>query len=159
MGDFFRIGMKHLTGATSSSLKKHSFKDRILTNKALFEYHWRHLRLCESQQDFDKQIDHMLFDWDSNHCGIESRACIAIGIVNRSSQEIHFDKLEAKKGSDAKYLQPTILAMPRQQGDDVQAWQPAQTNVLFCTGSPVSPVHSGDVELIVECSAFSARFT
>jgi hypothetical protein len=41
----------------------------------------------------------------------------------------------------------------------VQAWQPAQTNVLFCTGSPVSPVHSGDVELIVECSAFSARFT
>jgi hypothetical protein len=49
--------------------------------------------------------------------------------------------------------------MPRQQGDGVQAWQPAQTNVLFCTGSPVSPVHSGDVELIVECSAFSARFT
>lgn len=159
MGDFFRIGMKHLTGATSSSLKKHSFKDRILTNKALFEYHWRHLRLCESQQDFDKQIDHMLFDWDSNHCGIESRACIAIGIVNRSSQEIHFDKLEARKGSDAKYMQPTILPMPRQQGDGVQAWQPAQTNVLFCTGSPVSPVHSGDVELIVECSAFSARFT
>ena len=163
MGDVFRIGLKHLTGATSTSLQnaahQHGFRERTLTNDKIFEHHWRHLRMCRSQQDFDRQINHMLFDWDSNHCGIESRACIAIGVINRSCQEIHFHKLEVKKGSDVQYLQQTILPMPPQQGDGVQAWQPAQTNVLFCTGSPVSPVHSGDVELLVECSAFRARFT
>jgi hypothetical protein len=158
-GDLFRIGLMRFTGATSKSLQDLGFDERPLTNKDIFDLHWKELRKCDSQQEFDHQINHLIFDWDSNHCGLESRACVAVGIVNRSSQEIKFSKLDVRKGSNVKYLQRSILAMPPPAADGTRPWQPAQSNILFAWGYAVSPIHSGDVELLVECDAFTALLT
>ena len=59
-----------------------------MTNDKIISTHWQALRQCTSQRQFDQQIEHLIFDWDSNHCGLDGRACIAIGLVNRSSHAV-----------------------------------------------------------------------
>lgn len=44
-------------------------------------------------------------DWDSNHCGLEARHCVAIAVVNRAHYPVHFTSLELRRGSGHQMMQ------------------------------------------------------
>jgi hypothetical protein len=155
--DIPRMMLNMVSGAPSKSVSEatmtHGFKEQALSNEHIVDKHWKGFRKCVTQKKFDEQLDHLIFDWDSNHCGLEARHCVAIAVVNRAADRIDFDRFELRRGTEVRYMQKALQPMP--SGLSRHAWHPAQTNVVFGWGNAAG----GGFELLLDCTAFSGRFT
>eukprot|EP01052_Picozoa_sp_SAG31_P008229 SAG31_NODE_411_length_15982_cov_7.055027_1_plen_4456_part_00 len=151
--DVLRIALNVVAGVPSKSVQGLGFKEEPLTNENILDKHWSAFRKCDSQQKFYRQLSHLVFDWDSNHCGLEARHCIAIAVINRATQPVEFTAYELQRGTSYKVMQKTLQALP--VGFSRLNWNPAQTNVMFAWGNTIG----GDVEISVLCNAFKAKFT
>ena len=64
------------------------FKYESLSNSNIVQKHSRAFERCDSRECFNRQLTHLIFDWDSNHTGVGARACVAVAILNNSRQDL-----------------------------------------------------------------------
>jgi hypothetical protein len=58
-----------LQGNVSVGLQDHGFMSESLSNDNIIQKHFVQFHRCKTQADFEQQLWHLLFDWDSNHTG------------------------------------------------------------------------------------------
>lgn len=157
-----------LVGKTDPSLttRQHHFQYAFLTNAQIVAKHAQLLSQCRSSTDFVTQLRHLVYDWDSNHTGLEARGCVALGIVNNSRHALVVNT-RLNDGADLRVLPIGRRTLAGVATDDTMAfgrneWRPDRALVVFAYGYTPTLLTSGDVYFTVQsnaCNVFATRKT
>lgn len=157
-----------ILGKTDPSLAASSgFRYEALSNSQLINKHSRALEQCQSTTQFLEQVKHLVFDWDSNHTGLEARACVALGILNNSRHSLVINA-QLRDGAELRILPlgrrhlASVLDAPRSAATGMNEWRSDRAMVLFAFGYTPTPLTSGDVYFEVRsnaCNVFVTRKT
>ncbi|OQR95897.1 vacuolar protein sorting-associated protein [Thraustotheca clavata] len=138
-----------ILGKADSSLASSSFRRESLSNSGIVTKHSRAMQTCTSTGQFQHVIDHLVFDWDGNHTGLEARACLALGIINNSSQSIVI-QASLRDGAELRLLPNGRLYMAPGLAD----WNSDRCLLLFAWGYTPTLLTTGDVGINVQSNAF-----
>lgn len=93
-----------ITENSSQSCSQRTFRPKSLTNHELFALHSQTLTSnCTSQSAFVQTLAHLVFDWDSNHVGLEARPVLALGMINHSKSDLVLSTT-LEEGSELRIL-------------------------------------------------------
>ena len=156
--------MFNLIGGTSdaSLLEEHTFKRQTgLSNHQIIAKHSTALGHFQSRVDFVRILHHLVFDWDSNHQGIDARHCTSLAIINSSRNAITLQHT-LQEGDKLCVLPPgrTFLSSVRAEHFQHTSWQSDRAVILFGYGSlPIPMLSTGNVVFQVQSNAFHAYIT
>ncbi|GLE11129.1 hypothetical protein PINS_up023437 [Pythium insidiosum] len=156
------IGKTDPTLATSSQ-----FQYQFLTNAQIMAKHARMLSDCRSSSEFMRQIKHLVYDWDSNHTGLEARGCVVVGIVNNSRHPLLVqpklnDGAELRVLPDGRTRLASVLDSSRASVGGSSQWSSDRAMVAIGWGYTPTLLTSGDVYFTVgsnACNIFATRKT
>lgn len=157
--------MSTIIGKTDPSLassSSQSFSYQFLTNSQLISKHSRLLEQCQTTAQFMQQIKHLVFDWDSNHTGLEARGCVALSILNNSRQSLVVN-VQLNDGAEIRVLplgRKHLASAISSTGDG--GWRSDRSMVIFAWGYTPTLLTSGDVYFTVHsnaCNVFATRKT
>jgi len=151
------IGKTDPNLATSAD---YSFQYQSLSNSQLIRKHSDALCRSFSSVKFHEILNHLVYDWDSNHRGLEARRCIALGILNNSRHPI---VIKSKLNDGAELYN---LPQNRQQLFGVATgvshsneWSPDRSMIVFAWGYTPTLLTTGDVYVQVQSNAFNVYIT
>ena len=148
-------------GATSRGLRTMGFKSQELSsNAAIVSKHFRRFHECQSVAEFERQLWHMLYDWDSNHTTVNACKCVCIGVLNKSASTIRVLDVQLKTGHSCEVFRREI--QPKSSTTD--SWQVGSSTVLFASGESPMGLQKvvgsvGSIECIVRTTAGEFQFT
>ncbi|RHY34366.1 hypothetical protein DYB32_000989 [Aphanomyces invadans] len=142
-----------LIGKTDTSLASSaSFRYESLSNQAIVAKHSAALaKRCTSPADVAVILNHLVYDWDGNHTGLEARACMALGIVNNSRQSVVL-QVFLKDGAETRLL-PT--GRNYLDGASTQHWTSDRALIVFAWGYTPTLLTTGDICLQLQSNAFN----
>lgn len=164
--------MSTILGKTDPSLANSTsnFKYQFQTNSQIIQKHSKRFAQCRSSTQFLEQLKHLVFDWDSNHTGLEARGCVAVGILNSSRHSLVVNAqlndgaeirvLPLGRRSLASVVDDTESASSSQFG--ANEWRSDRAMVIFAWGYTPTLLTSGDVYFTVQsnaCNVFVTRKT
>ncbi|EQC33420.1 hypothetical protein SDRG_08935 [Saprolegnia diclina VS20] len=139
-----------LWGKADSTLASSSFRRESLSNSAIVSKHSRGVASVASPAQLQNVLHHLVFDWDGNHTGLEARACMALGLINNSSQSIVV-QATLRDGAELR-----SLPNGRQHlAPGLAEWQPDRALLLFAWGYTPTLLTTGDVSMNVQSNAFT----
>uniref|UniRef100_K3XCA2 PDZ domain-containing protein n=1 Tax=Globisporangium ultimum (strain ATCC 200006 / CBS 805.95 / DAOM BR144) TaxID=431595 RepID=K3XCA2_GLOUD len=165
--------MSTIMGKTDPSLQRNNatsttFRYQFQTNTQIIQKHSKRFAQCRSSTQFLEQLKHLVFDWDSNHTGLEARGCVALGILNNSRHSLVVNT-QLNDGAEIR-----VLPLGRRElasvVDDTDGstqyganeWRPDRAMVIFAWGYTPTLLTSGDVYFTVQsnaCDVFVTRKT
>jgi hypothetical protein len=147
-------------GTTSKGLREMGFlTDAELTSTAaIVSKHFRRFHGCESVAEFERQLWHLIFDWDSNHTSVNARKCVCIGVLNKSASAIRVLDVKLASGHSCEVFRREV------QPKSSDSWQIGSTTVLFASGESPLGLHKvvgsvGSIECTVQTTAGAFEFT
>lgn len=167
--------MSTIMGKTDPSLaaSSNNFQYQFQTNSQIIDKHSKMLAQCRSSTQFVDQIRHLVYDWDSNHTGLEARGCVALGILNNSRHALVINA-RLNDGAEIRVLPlgRRSLASVMDSNSSVGAgepqvfgrneWRADRSVVVFAWGYTPTLLTSGDVYFTVQsnaCNVFVTRKT
>lgn len=165
--------MSTIMGKTDPSLatSANNFQYQFQTNSQIIKKHSKMLAQCRSSTQFVEQIRHLVYDWDSNHTGLEARGCVALGILNNSRHALVINA-RLNDGAEIRVLplgrrslasvidNNTSAGEPQAFGRN--EWRADRSVVVFAWGYTPTLLTSGDVYFTVQsnaCNVFVTRKT
>ncbi|KAF0691491.1 Aste57867_17293 [Aphanomyces stellatus] len=139
-----------LIGKSDASLASASFRYESLSNQGIISKHSEAMKRCTSPGDFPNILNHLVYDWDGNHTGLEARACIALGIMNNSRQSVVL-QVYLKDGAEIRMV-PTgrnYLDASR------SSWSSERALIVFAWGYTPTLLTTGDICIQVQSNAFN----
>ncbi|CAK4295674.1 unnamed protein product [Aphanomyces euteiches] len=139
-----------LIGKTDSSLASSSFRYESLSNQSIVQKHSNALQSCTSSSGFPNILNHLVYDWDSNHTGLEARACVALGIMNNSRQSIVLQTY-LKDGAEIRLLPGGRSHLDASRSN----WTSDRALIVFAWGYTPSLLTTGDICFQIQSNAFN----
>lgn len=156
-----------IMGKTDPSLTLTSnFQYEFQTNNQIINKHSNAFNRCRSSAEFLQQIKHLVYDWDSNHTGLEARGCVALGILNNSRHSL-IVHANLNDGAELRVLptgRNTLASVLDGNSADGRGneWRSDRCLVVFAWGYTPTLLTSGDVYFSVQsnaCNVFVTRKT
>lgn len=156
-----------IMGKTDPSLTSTSnFQYEFQTNNQIISKHSKAFNRCRSSAEFLQQIKHLVYDWDSNHTGLEARGCVALGIVNNSRHSLVVNAT-LNDGAELRVLpigRKSLASVLDGNSADGRGneWRSDRSLVVFAWGYTPTLLTSGDVYFSVQsnaCNVFVTRKT
>ncbi|OQR92697.1 vacuolar protein sorting-associated protein [Achlya hypogyna] len=139
-----------LWGKADAALASSTFRKESLSNGAIVAKHARAMAAATSPAQLQTVLHHLVFDWDANHTGLEARACMALGLVNNSSQAVVV-QAALRDGAELRMLPPGRQMLAPGVGD----WHSDRSLLLFAWGYTPTLLTTGDVAMNVQSNAFT----
>ncbi|RHY43764.1 hypothetical protein DYB34_004321 [Aphanomyces astaci] len=141
-----------LIGKTDTSLASSaSFRYESLSNNAIVAKHSDALDKATSPTDFAGVLNHLVYDWDGNHTGLEARACMALGLVNNSRQSVVL-QVFLKDGAEFRLLPAGRNYVA---GASSPYWTSDRGLIVFAWGYTPTLLTTGDICLQLQSNAFN----
>lgn len=165
--------MSTIMGKTDPSLatSANNFQYQFQTNSQIINKHSKMLAQCRSSTQFVEQIRHLVYDWDSNHTGLEARGCVALGILNNSRHALVINA-RLNDGAEIRVLPlgrrslasviDSNASASEPQAFGRNEWRADRSVVVFAWGYTPTLLTSGDVYFTVQsnaCNVFVTRKT
>lgn len=165
--------MSTIMGKTDPTLatSANNFQYQFQTNSQIIDKHSKMLAQCRSSTQFVEQIRHLVYDWDSNHTGLEARGCVALGILNNSRHALVINA-RLNDGAEIRVLPLGRRSLASVVDSNASAgepqafgrneWRADRSVVVFAWGYTPTLLTSGDVYFTVQsnaCNVFVTRKT
>ncbi|CCI10611.1 unnamed protein product [Albugo candida] len=129
-----------------------------LSNSRLLQKHSHLIDQCTSETQFLQQIQHLIYDWDSNHTGILARGCVALGIYNNSHDALMLTA-RLQDGAELRILpfgRTHLASSISSRG----IWNPKRSAIVFAWGYTPTLLTTGDVYFTLSsnaCNVYTTR--
>ncbi|TMW59036.1 hypothetical protein Poli38472_007181 [Pythium oligandrum] len=158
-----------IIGKTDPKLaSSNDFRYHSLSNNQIIAKHSAMLNECGSMSEFMAQLKHLVYDWDSNHTGLEARGCIALGILNNSRHSLVINA-RLNDGAEIRVLplgrnhlasanRDSTVSHRNSVGSSTE-WRSDRAMIIFAWGYTPTLLTSGDIYLTVQSNACNVYLT
>nr|CCA16548.1 vacuolar protein sortingassociated protein putative [Albugo laibachii Nc14] len=129
-----------------------------LSNSRLLQKHSHLIDLCTSETQFLQEIQHLIYDWDSNHTGILARGCVALGIYNNSHDALML-AARLQDGAELRILpfgRTHLASSINSRGN----WNSKRSAIVFAWGYTPTLLTTSDVYFTLSsnaCNVYATR--